>query len=95
MNADTRPHPQVQELPEGDVPAAERSILEGYVVDAFRRGEMSSGQVAQLLGMRTRWEAIEFLSERGVYPGYEAKDLEDDIRVLVQLRRRGRWLGSR
>lgn len=77
--------PEVERRLRAEYPDLGRHILEGYVVDAFRRGEMSSGQVGQLLGMRTRWEAIEFLSERGVYPGYEVDDLTEDIKTLAEL----------
>jgi predicted HTH domain antitoxin len=66
-------------------PDLDRHILEGYAVDAFRRGELGSAQVCEILGMRSRWEAIRFLGEQGVYPGYEAEDLEQDLRNLAEL----------
>ena len=66
-------------------PDLDRHIIEGYAVDAFRKGELSSGQVAEILGMRSRWDAIKFLSDQGVYPGYEADDLEEDLKGFAEL----------
>jgi predicted HTH domain antitoxin len=65
-----------------EFPQLDRHILEGYAVEAFRTGELSSGQVGELLGMSSRWEAMAFLSDRGAYPGYDLGDLEDDLRQV-------------
>ena len=60
----------------------ERHALEGFVVEAFRSGKLSSFEVAQILGMQTRWVAIDFLSKRGAYPGYDLEELEEDRDAL-------------
>ena len=74
-----------------EYPDLERRILEGYVVEAFRRGDLSSGEAGRILGMHNRWEAIQFLSERGVYPGYDVEDYRQDRanRVKAGGRERG------
>ncbi len=65
-----------------EFPDLDRRILEGFVAESFRRGDLSSAQVGQILGMQFRWEAIDFLSKRGVYPGYDLDDLEQDRRSV-------------
>lgn len=67
-----------------DIP---RHALEGLLAEAFGAGKISSGQVAQALGMRSRWEAIEFLSARGVYPGYGHDELAQDMASIDKLSR--------
>lgn len=68
-----------------DFPDLERRFVEGYAVEAFRRGEISSHQVGQILGLGGRASAIRFLSERGVYPGYDADDFAQDLQTLESL----------
>lgn len=59
-------------------PGLERHALEGLVVEAFRSGQFSSHEVAQVRGLESRWDAIRFLSERGAYPGTDLDDLNAD-----------------
>ena len=65
-----------------EIPDLERYALEAFVAETFRNGKIGSAVVAEMLGLSDRWAAIEFLSERGVYPGYELEDLESDRQVL-------------
>jgi hypothetical protein len=76
---------QIEQQLQGNWPNLERHALEGFVTEAFRQGKLSSHQVGQALGMTSRWQAIEFLSERGVYPGYDVDDLEQDRRTLDRI----------
>ncbi|MCC6443631.1 MAG: UPF0175 family protein [Armatimonadetes bacterium] len=66
-------------------PDLEGRVLEGFVLDAFQRGDLSSFEVAQILGYQNREEAIEFLSEHGAYPGYDLPDLEQDRQTFNKL----------
>lgn len=63
----------------------DRHILEGFVIEKYRRGELSSHQVAQILGFNSRWETIDFLSRHGVYPNYDVEDFEADVKTLEQI----------
>jgi hypothetical protein len=63
----------------------DRHALEGLVTEAFRQGKLSSYQVARALGMGDRCEAISFLTERGVYPGYDEEDFAQDMNTLDEL----------
>ncbi|MCX6378069.1 MAG: UPF0175 family protein [Armatimonadetes bacterium] len=67
-------------------PDLERRITENYVVEAFRQGDLSSAEAGVILGLSSRWEAIDFLSERGVYPGYDVNDYQQDIEQLRKRR---------
>ena len=62
--------------------------LEGFVTEAFRKGKLSSYQVAEILRLRDRWAVMEFLSSRGVYPGYGTDDFDRDMESLAKLSQR-------
>lgn len=66
----------------------ERHALEGFVIEAFRNGKLSSHSVGRILGMADRFEAIEFLSEKGVYPNYTFEDYLKDVENLEKVRQR-------
>lgn len=61
------------------------NILERFVIETYRRGELSSHQVAQILGFKSRWETIDFLSRHGVYPNYDVDDFEADVKTMDQI----------
>ncbi len=73
---------EIERRLQGEWNDLERHALEGLVVEAFRIGKLSSYEVSLALGMAGRWEAIDFLSARGAYPGYDLQDLEDDRSAL-------------
>ena len=78
----------------GEHPDLERRVLEDFVVESFRRGDVSSGEAGRILGLESRWDAIRFLSERKVYPGYEVEDLRQDLALVGSARTRdpiGLW----
>ena len=79
--------PDIEEQLRSRFPDLDRRVLEGYVVHAYRQGEISSFQVGQLLGHQGRWETIDFLSAQGVYPNYDLEDFEEDLKNLERLRR--------
>lgn len=68
-----------------DWPDMERHALEGFLIEAYRQKRVSAYQVGKLLGLTDYWDAIQFLSERGVYPNYDLEDLEEDRRNLASL----------
>lgn len=80
--------PQLEEQLQAEWPDLAQHALEGFVIEAFRNGKLSSHEVEQLLHFNSRWEAVRFLSERGVYPGYELEDLQEDRDVLANLEKR-------
>lgn len=54
-----------------------RHLLEQAAVEGYRSGELSRGQVGQIL--RLDWEDTEqFLAERQCARHYDLKDLEED-----------------
>jgi predicted HTH domain antitoxin len=62
----------------------DRAAFEGLVVESYRVGRMSAGEVAELLGFGSSLEAVSWLGEKGVYLNYSLADLEADRRVLEQ-----------
>lgn len=66
----------------------ERHALEGFVIEAYRYGKISLDSVARMLGMEDRWDAVEFLSEKGVYPNYDIEDFKKDVETLERLRQK-------
>lgn len=63
-----------------------RRILETVVADAYRRGEISTGEVGQLLQLSTRLEIHAFLKHQDVYLNYDQAELEQDLQTLKKLR---------
>jgi predicted HTH domain antitoxin len=82
------PPQEIEQQLQAEWPDLERHILEGFAVEAFRQGKLSSYEVSKILGFDSRMEAIRFLSERGVYPGYDVEDFEEDRRTLDKLEER-------
>lgn len=66
-------------------PDIERRVAEGYAVEAYRRGDLSSRQVGQMLGFSDRAQTERFLSERRAFPNYDAEDFAQDIQTLETL----------
>ena len=60
---------EIEQFLQADGKDLERHALEGFVVEAFRSGKLSSFEVSMLLGMPDRWSATDFLIVRGAYPG--------------------------
>jgi predicted HTH domain antitoxin len=63
----------------GDLDLAAKDAL---VIESYRTGKLSIGQVADLLGLATRLMAEKWLGERGVAMNYGLDDLEDDRNAL-------------
>jgi len=55
-----------------------RAALEAIALEAYRENKLSTGQLRQLLGYRTRMEVHALLKEHGVYLHYDMADLEHD-----------------
>lgn len=63
----------------------ERHTLEGLAVEAYRKKKIGQHMVGQMLGFDNRWDTMNFLSERGVYPNYDLDDLKKDLATLRAL----------
>lgn len=64
-----------------------RAVLESLAIEAYRSGVLAADQVGRLLGLETRPEIDAFLKRHRVFD-YSVQDLDDDRRVLSQLRGR-------
>jgi len=63
----------------GDV---SRAVLEAVAVEAYRSGAITSAQVQQMLGLRSRWDTESFLRRAEAYRDYTMDDLEGDIAAI-------------
>jgi predicted HTH domain antitoxin len=61
-----------------------RRALEALAVGGYRSGDLSAGQVAELLGL-SRWDTEKFLKEREAYLHYTSEDLRQDIQTQERL----------
>lgn len=59
-------------------------ILEALAVDDYMSGQLSRGQVAELLGM-SFYEAEEWFARKGIHRDYGIKDLEEDRETLDRI----------
>ncbi len=55
-----------------------RAALEALAAEAYDKDVLSLEQVRRLLEMESRWEAQEFLSRHGVWPGQSAEEILKD-----------------
>lgn len=63
----------------------EQAAKEALVIESYRTGKLSLGEVASILGLPTRIVAQEWLSKRGVPLNYDQSDLEADRQTLNRL----------
>ena len=56
-----------------------RAVLEAVAAEAYRSGTITTAQVQQMLGLRSRWETVAFLRRAEAYHDYTMDDLERDI----------------
>ncbi|MGH9898396.1 MAG: UPF0175 family protein, partial [Pyrinomonadaceae bacterium] len=55
-----------------------RRALEAVAIEGYRSGDLSAGQVAEMLGLSV-WETEKFLKEREAYLHYSPEDLRQDV----------------
>ena len=59
-----------------------RAVLEAVATEAYRSGAITSAQVQQMLGLRSRWETESFLRRAEAFHDYTMDDLERDIAAI-------------
>src|ERR1022692_1434690 len=59
-----------------------RAVLEAGAIEAYRSGTITSSQVQQMLGLRSRWETDAFLRRAMASHDYSMDDLERDIAAI-------------
>jgi len=62
----------------------QRRVLEAVALEGYREGRLTSGQVAELLGL-SRWEAEDLLDAHGARARYSLEMLEEDRRTMARL----------
>ena len=66
-------------------PALPQVLLDGFAVEAYRRGMLSAAEVRVLMGHESRWETEDFLAAHEAWPGTTADQVADDGRKLNAL----------
>ncbi len=62
----------------------DQAAFDGLLVESYRAGRLSAGEVAELLGLETSLEALAWLSKHGVPLNYTIEDLKADRRTLAE-----------
>lgn len=62
-----------------------KAALEALLLEGYRRGRLSSGDIAVAMQLDTRCEAEQWLAQRGVLLNYSLADLKADRDTLDQL----------
>ena len=62
-----------------------QAAKEALVIESYRTGKLSIGQVASVLGFETRFQAEEWLGKHGVAWNYSPEELQADRQVLRTL----------
>lgn len=55
-----------------------RAALEALAAKAYATGAVGTAGVRKLLGLETKWDAIEVLSRHDVWPGVTAEEVVQD-----------------
>lgn len=66
----------------GDLDLAAKESL---IIESYRTGKLSIGQVATVLGFETRYQAEQWLGQHGVNWNYALEDLRADRETLGKL----------
>ena len=66
-------------------PALDESARAQFLVAHYQAGKLSTGDLAMILGVKTRHEVEQWLGERGVYRPYSLDDLDADRAALDKL----------
>jgi hypothetical protein len=56
-------------------PDPQRAVAEAFVAKAYAAGCLSTAGVRKMLGLESKWDAIEVLSRHNVWPGGSAEDI--------------------
>jgi hypothetical protein len=68
-----------------------RAAMEALAAQAYAAACFSVEQVRRLLGLESKWDAIEVLSRHSVWPGHSADEIVADARVAEEfLQQHGR-----
>jgi predicted HTH domain antitoxin len=60
-------------------------IKRSLAVELYREGKLSLGKATELAGIKSKWEMLMLLSERGVPVDYTADDAENDLKTLKEV----------
>jgi predicted HTH domain antitoxin len=53
--------------------------LEAVAIEAYRSGTITTSQVQQMLGLKSRWKTEELLQRAETFHDYTMEDLDRDI----------------
>lgn len=59
-----------------------RAVLEAVAVETYRTGAITTAQVQQMLGLRSRWETEAFLHRSQAYLDFSMDDFDRDIAAI-------------
>jgi hypothetical protein len=62
-----------------------RAVIEGFAVESYRSGSLSSAEIRELLGHSSRWQTEDFLAQHGAWPDPSEAEVEEDLRNLAAL----------
>lgn len=60
----------------------DQAAKEALIIESYRTGKLSIGQVAEFLGFETKFQAETWLGDRGVAWNYLREDLDADRQTL-------------
>jgi len=61
------------------------AAFDALLIEGYRRGKLSTGDIAEALGFETRLQVEAWLGAHGVTLNYSVSDLEDDRRTLEKI----------
>lgn len=68
-----------------EVPDLDAVAREQFITSRYQAGNLTLDDIAQILGLSTRQDVLEWLKRRGVPLNYSVEDLQQDRENLGQL----------
>ena len=65
-----------------------RAVLEAVAIEGYRSGAITTAQVQQMLGHKSRWDTDAFLKRAEAYIDYTIEDLDRDLAAYRNARRK-------
>jgi len=64
----------------------ERNVLEAVAAEFYRQGKCGTGTVRRMLGLEDRWDTIDFLGKRNLYPNYNEESAAQDWETIQHMK---------
>ncbi len=76
---------EIEQYLRGQDPRLDTHARDQFLLDNYRAGKLSTGDIAMIFGFETRFQAEEWLAERGACQNYSSNDLQADQQTINRI----------